>query len=138
MPRKSRKPDAVQSETGTPVDQKNVKWGGFIELRLDEDEKAVFERWDTQDAAGHWNMLMDALGNGLKFGLSYNSENDFYLATLTGSGVASVGLLDRYCLTARAETASRAIALLLYKHFVILDGNWGSYSPRLKSADRFG
>jgi len=115
-----------------------VKWGGFIDIRLTEDQKAAFYVWQRENEPGMWEEFAEVVAKGFKFGLSYDAENGCYIATFTASGRAVIGLDQRYCLTARAPEWPTALSLLLYKHVEIARGDWGTYSPVTQRMANFG
>lgn len=105
----------------------DATWGGFINLRVEPDERADFDGWRVEEAKEMAAMLDRQLVAGLKYSLSYDAENSAYIATFTGAGALGSG--DRCSLSARAGDWWEATELLLYKHLVILDGDWGRYRP---------
>jgi len=130
MPRRNTKNQAAEVETPkrhTIVKSGEVEWGGFINLKLDVEQKAEFADWTQGDGAKAWAYLCDSVSEGLKYGLSYDSENMCFVATYTGQGV--VADERRYCLTARGSTMESATALLVYKDAVMLEKDWGRYRP---------
>lgn len=126
---------AIQNGT---KDAPKIDWGGFVDIRLTDGEKETFHHWHTELGDGIWGELVEVVSSGFKLGLSYDPSGDFYLATLTASGVDVIGLQDRYCLTARAPEWAMAIALLLFKHIVIARRDWGAYKPRTGRMENFG
>lgn len=102
-------------------------WGGYINLRIDPNERADFDGWQVEEGTNLSRYLAEAVVDGLKLSLTYDAENSSYIATFTGSGCG--GDKARYCLSARSGELNEAINLLLYKHLVLLDGNWSSYRP---------
>jgi len=126
-----RKPDPV-------VKASDVPWGGYVDLRLDEDDKQQFAVWSEAEQQSFWLDFVELLGKGFKFGLSYVMEDDCYLASFTAHGERVIGLNDRYCLTARAPTWEQAVMLLVFKHLVMARGNWGNFKPKSRKMERFG
>jgi hypothetical protein len=138
MARKTRSSVPVTGETGKPVSKKEVEWGGFIEIRLTVETTHEFENWLLREPERYWTDFHEAVASGLKFGLSYDVQGDFWLATFTGSGNTLIGLDNRYCLTARGEQWQRALALLCFKHFEVASGDWGQFKTNGFKAVRFG
>lgn len=99
-------------------------WGGFIDLRLNDDERAEFESFA---ANFQWSELEDCIGDDLKLGLSFDSVTGTYLATFTSDKHAGQNL--RCVLTARADDWQRAVVLVIFKHLRLLEGDWGRYKP---------
>ena len=106
----------------------DAKWGGYIDLRLGDDQKAVFQDWFLAPNCNWWDLLCDALAKGLALSLKWDSENDCYTASLTGAGISNSN--ERYALTSRSSQANEALALCVYKHDVLMGGTWDSYLPR--------
>lgn len=128
---------------GTPsprsaVKSKDIEWGGFLDIRISDAEKTAFDNWQVLTAGDHWLDFVEEISRGLKFGLSYDKDNDCYIATFTGYGQELIGLDARYCMQARAPAWETSVALLMYKHLVIAQQNWGNYRPRTKTMDNFG
>lgn len=98
-------------------------WGGFINVRLDDEQKADYEVWVSENPNEPWRLLDDLLGEGMKVGFSYDSENECYILTFTGALVD--GSTERYCLTSRAGTLPDVVAVGTWKHFVLLKQNYG-------------
>jgi hypothetical protein len=121
-----------------PSSNNSPEWGGFIDVRMEEQDKADFRVWSEQNGEQVWIDFLDLLGSGFKFGLSYDRQGDFYLATFTAHGRELIGLEDRYCLTARAPNWETALALLVFKHLIMTGGNWGAYRPKQRQIDNFG
>lgn len=105
----------------------DAPWGGYVNLRLVEEEREDFDNWAAEEAANLGGFLETALIDGLKLTVSYDAENSAYVATFTGAGCH--GDKSRFCLTARSSVMTEAINLLCYKHYVLLDGDWGAYAP---------
>lgn len=105
----------------------DAPWGGFLNARMDDARKAQFDDWFTNYSSKVWSSLDDAVGEGLKFSLSYDAENEAYVATLTGR--LCLSLDQRWAASARAGTWEEACALVLFKHYVLAEGNWDDFRP---------
>jgi|SRR5215207_282192 len=116
----------------------DLDWGGFINVRIDEDDKAQYEIWAEDNNATLWADFQDYLARGFKFSLAYDPQGDFYLATFTAGGVKQIGIDMRCCLTARAPKWETALSLLIFKHEVLAKGNWGNYLPSQLKFANFG
>ncbi len=102
-----------------------IQWGGFIDVKLDADDKAAFR--DFESSNFQWTYLEDVLADEIKLSLSYDGDNDTYLCSLTSIKHAGNNL--RCVLTARADTWERAIMLAIFKHAALLEGDWGRFKP---------
>ena len=114
----------------------DAKWGGFLNVKLDEAQKSAFYRFADENRGFHWLALDDALSQGLKFGATYDRENQAYVVTLTGALV--VGSNERYCSTSRAGTLDEAIAVAMYKHDVMAQGDYSDFMPRTGTFKQWG
>jgi len=111
-------------------------WGGYIDVRMNNDEKLLFTAWWESNQTDVFNWLVDALTPGLKLGMMWDGENQCYVASLNGKGVKSVD--KRFTLTARAGTFDESFALLCYKHYVLLESDWGNWKPANKRKQDWG
>lgn len=105
----------------------DAPWGGFLNARLDAEGKERFNDWFADVGSKVWQLLDDAVSEGLKYSLAYDAENEAYIATLTGR--LCLSLKQRWAASARAGTWEEATALVLWKHFVLAEGNWDSFRP---------
>jgi hypothetical protein len=116
MPR-GRKTDAAK-------DERAVEWGGFIDPRLSDDDKLVFNGWVGE----HYQLtfIEDLLADEMKVSFSYDRGNETVVCSLTSERMIS-GM--RLVLTARSSTWERALQLAMYKHYILMDGDWGKFKP---------
>lgn len=140
MPRGKTTPKKVKDETPrgkySPNPDIESEWGGFINVSVDEATKEEYNRWLEGEGAGFWPILEDIMAEGLKFGLSWDASNSCYVSTLTGCGM--VGSNTRFCLSARSGRFEDATALLVFKHDVLAQGDWGNYKPKTRSFMQWG
>jgi len=94
----------------------------FVKFELSRSEKAEFAKTLPPDMLRVWDTLYALLEDGHKVSLSYDAENKCYIASLTCNG-GSRTQNHRAVLTARADSADVALALLLYKDD-LLEGCW--------------
>jgi len=111
-------------------------WGGFINLRLDDEQKQAFYTWFEGNTQTISQLLDDAIGEGVRHGLAYDGKNQCYICTFTGALV--IGSTERYVSTSRAGTMLEAIGLAVWKHFVLCDGDYGNYKPGNGSFQNWG
>jgi len=140
MPRGKKKPDGKSKSDPNAgrryYAEPDAPWGGYVDLKLDDSRRADFADWFSktgQEAMGH---VLDALIEGLVLGSRWDEANQCYLATFTGCGVS--GSTERYVLTARAGDFSEALALLVYKHVILMAGDWGGFRPKTGSLFNWG
>lgn len=125
--KKSSKP--VETSVSLPQFYINTTadWGGFINIKVTDDEKTAFEAWFVLHRQECLAALDDLMGEGMKIALSFDHENECYICSFTGRGWESS--THRWCMTTRAGTFDEVIGLALYKHWEIAQGSWGDYRP---------
>lgn len=104
---------------------KDAQWGGFVNIRLTEEDKTDFRTWQRSDRQPTGDLLDGCLRDGLQVSFSYDSENWCYIVTLTGCGWTGSGL--RCAMTTRGDSFSDALDLALYKHLELANEDWGQY-----------
>lgn len=135
MPRGSK--PSVSPETPRKPNQPRKsatkdEWAGFVPCDLLADDKEQFDAWLLKMSEYVWTELQDALGSGLKFSLSYDATNECYVASLSGRPDPAGEHEFNAVLTARSGTDGDAIALLVYKHESLLEGDWWTALNRPK------
>ena len=98
-----------------------VEWRGFIECKLTEAEKELFAQWDVHDH-DLFLLLSEAVCAGLKLSVTFNKQNDHFVASLTGG--AEAGKAEGWTLSAFAPNWYEAVRAVLFKHNVLLVGDW--------------
>lgn len=138
MPRakKQAAPDSLPLQLQPRALPADAQWGGFINIRLSDEEKETAQLWIREHEREAFAMFADNLGEGFKFSLSYDAENQSYIASYTGAGW--VGSELRCSMSARAGTWFEALALLVWKHNIHASGNWGQYRTDGRKVPSFG
>ena len=139
-------PRARKSEKAAPAYDPNAgrryflpadaKWGGYIDLKISEDQRGVFNDWYLKPGSLWWDLLAECLADGLALSLKWDAENQCFVVTLTGAGISNSN--ERYALTARSSDATEAMALCVYKHSVLMGGIWDSFMPRTGTMRSWG
>lgn len=112
-------------------------WGGFINIKIDDEQKAEFYGWLEANAA-HYNAAFDdMLGDGLKASFSFDAAHDCYILSLQGALVGS-DPGKRYVSTSRAGTLGEVVALTVWKHLELSKGDYGNYQPKDSSFMKWG
>jgi hypothetical protein len=131
MPRKKSTPSVDTPEKvieqGTYWLPNDARWGGFINIRLDDDQKEAFFAWDADNPSEGTKVLEDVMHEGMKVGLTYDRENQCYICTLIGALVS--GSNERYCVTTRAATLQQVVQLTAWKHSQLALGDYGNFRP---------
>lgn len=112
------------------------EWGGFLNLRLAEEDKVRFDAWYEGASQTIGTLLDDAMIDGLKVSMSWDVENECYIVTFTGSLIPAHN--TRYASSSRAATYNEALALMCWKHFVLAEGNWFDFLPHSGKLNRWG
>jgi len=141
MPRKSKSPEVQKSEILVPNNRRFVclpdaPWGGFINIRLSENQRNDFYEWEAANVAHVAGYHEDHLGEGIKSSFAYDEENQAYICTYTGRLVDMVQ--SRYSVSSRSGTINQALALAVYKHEVLAAGDYIRFSGSVKEFLQFG
>jgi len=96
-------------------------WKGFKDFRLTAEQLEGFAAFDTDDD-DLMDLLQTTLVEGYKLTLTYNGQSDTYNAAMTCNAEKHVN--QGYTMSAFAPSAYSALKLLLYKHAVLLEGDW--------------
>lgn len=144
MPRaKGKSTNTPQPTDGVPFSSKlryacpdDAKWGGFLNYRMTEDDADNFQEWfnKVQSEAG-WVLLDEILKQGMKLSVTHDTGNNTFIATFTGD-LLDVG--DRRAVTSRAPFWAQAILLAVYKHVVVLGGDYSSLVTAQPTWNVFG
>lgn len=140
MPRKA-KVSSVPPETKQPnqpyLIPGDAPWGGFINIKLDEEQQAAFWEWSEEHGAHIAGYFDEIIGEGIKASFSYDAEHQCYICAVTGALVdAAPG--SRFCSTSRAASMADVVALTVWKHAVLAEGDYGNYQPRTSKFLSFG
>jgi len=98
-------------------------WKGFKDFKLTSEQLEAFAVDGVHDD-DLMDLVQSTLADGYKISLTYNGQADTYNASMTCNNekLANMG----YTLSAFAPTLYTALGLLMYKHHVLLDGDWGN------------
>jgi hypothetical protein len=106
----------------------DAAWGGFINIRLEDSHKALYDAW-MEDNAQHIDQYIDDLvGAGMKIALAFDIEHSAYICTFTG---ALMEISDeRFVMTTRAGTLRECLGLSCWKHIELAHGRYDDFAPR--------
>lgn len=135
-PKKSAPSTSKKSEKPMYWCDQNAPWGGFINVRMDDDLKDQFYTWYEENQQQVIPSMVDMMALGLKFSQSWDDENQAFIVTVTGALVQPYP--DRYCVTSRAGTLGEALGLSVWKHYIFVRGDYGAYMPSKGEFKRFG
>lgn len=114
----------------------DAAWGGFVNIRLDDEQKENFLGWFEVNAGRTSELVDDLLGQSAKVALAFDAENQCYIATVTGALVSNSN--ERYVATSRAASLTEALGLAVWKHFYLCEGDYGNYKPRGSTFMKWG
>lgn len=96
---------------------------GFVRCDLGKADKEPFRKWQEEtSAATLFDMLLKLCDSGYMFKAGLGKDG--HQATLSACDTATEA--DGYVLAAFAGEAADSIALVLYKHHVLLEGDWST------------
>lgn len=124
----STTPKKSQSGRGFP----ETAW---VKCDLSDEQKNFLKGQEVSDAELMEGMAALA-GEGYKISLSYDQRSDCIGVYITSPEKARNGALQ--CLSARAPSMAQAVAVLLYKHYTLLAGDWGTAAGIEGSKDKWG
>lgn len=103
------------------------EFAGFIQHSLRKEEKQAFDQWvvSAEEIAGMVDRLLDS---GYRITLAYDSYHKAFQCSLICQSANDVNA--GWCLTARAPDGMSAMYLALFKHFVLLGGDWSEFHHR--------
>lgn len=102
-------------------------WKGFIECKFTESEKEAFAQWDVHDE-DVFVLLSEAVVAGHKLSLTFNKQSETFVASFTGNEGA--GKHEGYTLSAYAGDWYLAVRAIVFKHAVLLAGDWQTAKER--------
>lgn len=123
--RKAKTTPKPKVEHGIYYCDPEAVWGGFINIRLDDEQKAEFFAWFAENSGGVAQLWEDILIQEAKTTQVWDTEHECYIITITGTLVQ--GSSERYVSTSRAGTLLETMALSVWKHFYLADGDYGNY-----------
>lgn len=95
-------------------------WQGFVECRLTADQIESLMEWELNDE-DVWTALITEVMGGHKFSLSFNPQNETFVAALTANAPSPN---SGYTLSSFAPDHNTAVRALAYKHLVVLECDW--------------
>jgi len=100
------------------------EWAGFVPCELGVDGREAFDVWCTGMGQSFARLIDDALGTGLKLTMSYDGQNQCYVACFSGRPDVDGEIAFNAILSGRAGTFSQALQVLVYKHYELLRLAW--------------
>jgi hypothetical protein len=113
-------PNSVQPRKSSP----KAEWMSFVPCELREADKPAFLLWYGGDDRVIFRLLDECIAEGLKFALTFDVRNNCYVASISGRPSPTLDWDWNATLTGRGGTIPEAMAVLFYKHTVLLSGDW--------------
>lgn len=109
---------------------------GFVACDLAKDVREQAKAWVAEHSQDLGPKTEALISDGYKVSLSCDRVHDCFQASATCTDVDK----DDYgfCLTARAPDVWSALGILLYKHYIVLDGEWASRASTASTSDKWG
>lgn len=109
-----------QSEDSRLTNKFSGNWS-FVQHTMTSEERKAFESVE-EDSVDTWGLIDQLAESNYKLSVSWDDYNHCLTASLACRDEKS----DNYqlILTARHSNAEMAVRLLLFKHFVLLNGEW--------------
>lgn len=99
----------------------------FIDLRLSKADEARFVEWFSKNEQNIPDLLHRVNTDAYKFSISYDFDNDCFIATLSGTRHASIN--KNSTISGRSAEWLEAIGLVLFKHMVMCEEKeWSDYT----------
>lgn len=114
----------------------DAQWGGFVNIRLSDDDKANFSAWYGENAAQSGVILDELLAAGMKVSLSYDMANACYICSFTGRLMSFSD--ERFVMTTRAGTLNEVLALACWKHVCLVKGDYDRWLYKPSQAPNWG
>jgi len=105
------------------ANQTTVNWKGFKDFRLTNDQLAAFATDGVHDD-DLMDLVQASLAEGYKLTFTYNGQSDTYNASMTCNDDKSGNF--GYTMSLFGPNFYTALGLLMYKHHILLDGDWNN------------
>jgi len=101
---------------------KNKSYGtmNFVEIRIDRSIRDDAEAYVTNNMDKVFPMIVKIISDGYKMSFTSDAENECYIVALIGT--ANTKHNANCCISARSDTLEEAALLVLYKHYILADG----------------
>lgn len=121
------------ARTPKKTEYSRPEWKGFLDYTLNEQELEAADAWKLTPAQ-MWEGINTLTAEGYRLTVSYSKQLTAYTATLQAG--SEQGSASGWALSARDVKAEGALKLLLWKHFIGMDGDWKGLTDAPKRATR--
>lgn len=107
----------------------------FVNCELSKEERDAVSKWDVKYEVT-FDTVARMVADGFKLSVTADRKHDCSIATFTSpKGDAGV---RQQCLTARGPDFYGAIRCLVYKHAIVLEGEWGEVGNSIDASSKWG
>jgi len=121
------------ARTPKKTEYSRPEWKGFLDYTLNEQELAEADAWKLTPAQ-MWEGINTLTAEGYRLTVSYSKQLTAYTATLQAG--TEQRNASGWALSARDAKAEGALKLLLWKHFIGMEGDWKGLTDAPKRATR--
>lgn len=115
--------------------QRNSWEVDFVNVSLAKDQKENLKKWDIKGELTFDNVTR-MIDDGYKLSISADKAHDCVGAYLTSP--SSPNGERKRCLSSRGPDFFGALRALMFKHLIILEGDWGSAAESGEQLDQWG
>lgn len=108
---------------------------GYINHNLTKEEKEKYDLW-TPTPDELWDEIERIVDGGYKLSTSHDDYNSTRQASLTCNNPKHPD--NGWVLVARAPDSYNAIALVVFKHVYLLEGDWSAFHSRQREKSSWG
>jgi hypothetical protein len=114
---------------------KRAKFGGYINLHLDTETKAQYEKWATDAKFDQLQGIDEMVTAGYDFKFYYDWAEETVICQIL---LLTADTLKTWIMSSYHRSAQEAISLALFKHYVVMDGDWTEYMSNENDDSYFG
>jgi len=104
--------------------QAQIEFQGYIEVRLDEEQKKEFADWLKKNP--DVDAVVDKCAeSGYRMSMAYDDYNSAFMCSLTTKDAQSTNA--GWVLVGRGKTCSRALLQVLFKHLIVTQEQWVNF-----------
>lgn len=106
----------------------------FVNYDLRKEEKAKFKKWVTSEGQKLDEMLLRLCEGEYQLSIKYDDYNTCYAAFISPRG-DKAKINEGLILTGRGSSPLMAIMGVLFRHYVLFEGEWSSHKSNKGSVD---
>lgn len=106
----------------------------FVNYDLRKEEKTKFKKWVAAESANLDNMLIRVAEGDYQVSMKYDEYNSCYASFMSPRG-EKAKVNEGLILTGRGSTPLMALMGVLFRHFVLFEGEWSTHKSSKGSVD---